>query len=207
MEIKKLLLTNKLTRPALRDESYKRDKVTGLVIHWTANIKPGADAEANRNYFNNLEDKKASAHYIVDSKEIIQCVPDLEVAYHAGSFTANREMIGIEMYVNNDGDFNKTYWRTVELVKHLMKKHKLHYLQVHRHYDITGKDCPKMLLPILGHEWNWELFLYNITYKKDACKIFFRGITSDSTALYNERNKILFIITCRRKKGRRFIFR
>jgi len=51
--------------------------------------------------------------------------------------------VGIEMCVNQDGDFSKTYANTVQLAASLLKKHGLTVNDLWRHYDITGKDCPR----------------------------------------------------------------
>ncbi len=59
MQITEMLLTNPTARPGTKIVP------KGLVIHWTANEKKGADAVANRNYFNKPT-TEASAHYIVD---------------------------------------------------------------------------------------------------------------------------------------------
>jgi len=127
----------------------------GLVIHWTANRSPGANARRNRDYFENHPEKKVAAHYIVDDTEVVQCVPEDEMAYHVGgkSYTENAlrllgpypnsTTIGIEMCVNSDGDFVKTYRRTVELAADVLRRHGWGPGDLWRHYDITGKDCPR----------------------------------------------------------------
>lgn len=159
LPITRLLLTNK-NRPKI-----KLKKLKGIVIHWTANENAGANALANRNYFNNTS-RGASAHYIVDDRSIIQCIPDDEVAYHVGAkkyrsdglkisespHGPNYFLIGIEMCVNKDGVWNKTYQNTIDLVVYLLKKYSLSVDDLYRHYDITGKDCPRMMID--EREWN-----------------------------------------------------
>jgi len=163
LTIKADLLTKDKNRPALRNRSYySLRELRGVIAHWTANKNKGADAQANRNYFNNNTDRYASAHYIVDDQEIIQAIPDNEVGYHVGanvykpdgermragspSLTPNYFVIGFEMCVNSDGDWNKTYRNSVELAAHLLRKHGFTTNDLYRHFDITGKDCPNMLL-------------------------------------------------------------
>lgn len=153
----------------------KLKKLKGIIIHWTANEAKGADAIRNRNYFNtkpfikdpNGNKVTASAHYIVDDHSIVQCVPDDEVAFHVGTKnwssykplaleimnhakphteSPNNFLIGIEMCVNADGDFEKTKANTIDLTRYLLQKHNLSIDQVHRHYDITGKLCPRMFI-------------------------------------------------------------
>lgn len=153
VNITEMLLTNS-NRP-----KKKLVQLKGIVVHWTANTNKGANAAANRNYFNSTT-TAASAHYIVDDKQIIRCVPDDEVAYHvgakrytnlgnkirSGNYTPNYYLVGIEMCVNSDGNWDQTYKNTVELVKYLMDKYDLGIDKVYRHYDITGKECPKMMI-------------------------------------------------------------
>ncbi|MEO6760408.1 MAG: SH3 domain-containing protein [Saprospiraceae bacterium] len=163
LSIQSDLLTQKHNRPALRDHNYYTlREMRGVIAHWTANTDKGADAQANRNYFNNHTDRDASAHYVVDDHSIIQCIPDNEVAYHVGanvykadgqriiadtpSLTPNYYVVGFEMCVNSDGDWDKTYQNSVDLAAHLLRKHGFTTNDLYRHYDITGKDCPNMLL-------------------------------------------------------------
>lgn len=148
MEIKQMHLTqNAYSRPGT-----KMGKVKGIVIHYVGNV--GSSAEANRNYFENLklgqkmsngEYRFASSHYIVGLKgEIIECVPETEVAYHASS--ANKDHIGIEVcHPTADGKFSEvTYAALIELIIDICKRYSLNPLRdVIRHYDVTGKDCPR----------------------------------------------------------------
>ncbi|MFE1630400.1 N-acetylmuramoyl-L-alanine amidase [Brevibacillus reuszeri] len=147
MQIREMLLTNKTARPGT--------KITpkGVVIHWTANERKGADAAANRSYFNNPT-TEASAHYIVDDKQIVQCLPENEMGYHVGaksykpdalkqlSSYPNNCTIGIEMCVNQDGDFKAMYQRTLELTADILKRYGWDVDHLWRHFDITGKNCP-----------------------------------------------------------------
>lgn len=179
LKIKQALIQHPLTRPALRTvngKQYKLRAVRAIIAHWTANTNRGADAMANRNYFNNGSPgiggtfRAASAHYCVDSDEIVQCLPDDEVGFHIGGsryrtdgmriiagykgLTPNYFAIGFEMCVNVDGDWNKTYNSSVNLAAHLLFKHNLTIKDLLRHYDITGKDCPKMMIA----EKDWQKF-------------------------------------------------
>lgn len=172
--IKNMLLTNH-NRPRK-----KIIKLKGIVIHWTANTDAGADAAANRNYFNTTANY-ASTHYIVDSKQIIRCIPDDEIGYHVGASgytelgrsiregnnSPNYYLLGIEMCVNKDGDWNKTYASTVELAVYLLKQHGLSVENVYRHYDITGKECPKMML----EEGPWNEFKAKVAGQLQSVRI------------------------------------
>lgn len=142
-----MLLTNKTARPGIKISP------KALVIHWTANENKGANARANRSYFNQPT-TEASAHYIVDDKEIIRCLPENEMGYHVGakSYTPDAQKqlsvypnnctIGIEMCVNADGSFQATYQKTLELAADILTRYKWGIEKIWRHYDITGKNCP-----------------------------------------------------------------
>jgi len=129
----------------------------GLVVHWTANTGRGANARANRNYFNHT-DRSVSAHYVVDDKEVVQCLPEDEMAYHVGAKTYKEKAvhelsgypndctIGIEICVNADGDFKKTLKNVIALAADICKRYGWCRENLWRHYDITGKDCPRFFV-------------------------------------------------------------
>ncbi|MEM6725478.1 MAG: SH3 domain-containing protein, partial [Bacteroidota bacterium] len=71
-----------------------------------------------------------------------------------GNKNPNYFVIGIEMCVNADGDWDKTYQNSVELTQYLLNLHNFTIHQLWRHYDITGKDCPKMMID----EAPWQAF-------------------------------------------------
>lgn len=139
MKINKMLLSkNKYSRPGIY-----MDKIKGIVIHYVGN--PNTSAEANRNYFENLKygtnNTYASSHYIIGiDGEIIMCVPEGEVAYHASK--ANYEYIGIECcHKYSDGKFShKTINSLVMLCKDIISRYG--NMDIIRHYDVTGKNCP-----------------------------------------------------------------
>ena len=168
LPITKRILTSTRNRPALRNSKwYAIRTLKGIVVHWTANKSKGANAIRTRNYFNTT-DRWASAHYIVDDHSIVQCLPDYEVGYHVGgryykpigeelredNLTPNYFLIGIEMCVNEDGDWDKTYQHSVELVRLLLNKYNFTVKNLYRHYDITGKLCPMMMID----EKPWQAF-------------------------------------------------
>ena len=121
------------------------DEIHGIVIHYTAN--PGSTAQENRDYFNGLKDShetEASSNFVVGLEgEIIQCVPTWEMAY--ASNERNADTVSIECcHPDKTGKFTKeTYQSMVQLTAWLCKKYNLNEDQVIRHYDVTGKICPK----------------------------------------------------------------
>ena len=162
MSIVDLLLSSYANRPR------NTIKPKFLVIHWTANTRKGANARANRNYFDRPYDVRgdayfekgtstsfryASAHYCVDDTEIVRCIPETEMAYHVGANTyyhptaRNSNTIGIEMCVNSDGNFDRMRANTVKLAADICKRHGIDPLTgMVRHYDVTHKDCPRFFV-------------------------------------------------------------
>ena len=147
------LTVNSFSRPGLS----LTDTPQYIVIHYTAN--PGSTAQNNRNYFENLKDTQqtyASAQFVIGLQgEIIQCVPCNEMAYCSNSL--NEICISIEMcHPDEGGNFNDaTYNNCVSLVAHLMNYYHMDMDQLIRHYDVTGKNCPKYFVE---HEDRWEVF-------------------------------------------------
>jgi len=148
--------------PMLLDKAAKGrsgQKITpkGLVVHWTANTCETADADNNRNYFN-YSGIAVSAHYIVDDHQVVQCLPEDEMAYHVGAsqYTANalRKLswypnnctLGVEICVNKNSNFSQTMENSVELCADICKRYGWTSDRLWRHYDVTGKDCPKFFV-------------------------------------------------------------
>lgn len=135
-----LLDVNAYSRPGT-----KTGKIKNLVIHYTAN--PGSSAMDNRNYFQGLKDShqtKASSNFVVGIQgEIVQCVPTWEMAYASNS--RNKDSVSIE-FCHSDASGKPaaaTYNSLVQLCAWLNKKFGLTSEDIIRHYDVTGKICPK----------------------------------------------------------------
>ena len=159
-----LLTVNPYSRPGTETK-----KITGVVVHYTAN--PGATAMDNRNYFENLKDShetKVSSNFVVGLEgEIVQCVPTWEEAYASNS--RNLDTVSIECCPPDEtGKFNdKTYQSMVELCAWLCLKFDLDGNDVIRHYDVTGKDCPKYFVE---NEKAWEQFRKDVGKQLDRLK-------------------------------------
>lgn len=147
-----LLTINKYSRPGTKMKSVK-----GIVIHYVGN--PGTTAAQNRSYFESLKDTheaSASSHFIVGiDGEIVQCIPTSEVAYCSNE--RNDDTIAIECcHKKSDGKFTEeTYDSLVQLTAFLCCKYDLEIEDIIRHYDVTGKQCPKYYVV---HEDKWTAF-------------------------------------------------
>ena len=165
----KLIQKNKYSRPGIALK-----KVKGVVIHYTAN--PGTDAEDNRNYFNNLPKLNAgkqkatyaSSHFVIGLEgQIVQCIPLNEIAYASNG--RNYDTISIECcHPDETGKFNEaTYKSMVQLTAWLCEKFSLTEEDVIRHYDITGKICPKYFVE---NEDAWKQFKSDVKAVLDNAK-------------------------------------
>ena len=151
-----LLDINPYSRPGTETE-----EITGIVVHYTAN--PGSTAQNNRDYFNGLKDShetEASSNFIVGlDGEIIQCVPTWEMAYASNS--RNIDTVSIECcHPDETGKFtDETYRSLVQLTAWLCVKFNLTQDQVIRHYDVTGKNCPKYFVE---NKEAWDQFKQDV---------------------------------------------
>lgn len=155
MEIKELLA---------HASNYSKGRHTAikfLVLHYSANN--GDTALGNCKYFSGAN-RNASAHYFVDEKGVYRSVRDMNVAWHCGSmngykhkYCRNTNSIGIEMCSRKDKDGRfyieeDTIANAIELTKYLMEKYDIPVENVIRHYDVTGKMCPR---PFVEDEMLW----------------------------------------------------
>lgn len=141
---------------AVDGTSRRGDKLTGLediVVHYVGN--PGTTARQNRGWYENPE-SDVSSHFIVGLEgEIIQCLPLDEKS--AATNWRNSDTISIEVcHPDNTGNFNDaTYASLVKLTAWLLENSGLDENHVIRHYDVTGKECPRYYVQ---HEDAWTQF-------------------------------------------------
>jgi len=163
------------------------NKIKYIAIHYTANTGTTATAKSNAKYFAETT-REASAHYVVDKNSVIyQCVPDNYVAYAVGGsvvsagkakggatlkgICTNSNSISIEMVScsNANGYYipEETINRTIELIKDLQKKYP-NAKNVCRHFDCTGKACPRTHCMDEKGEANWKAFLNKLNNKNNT---------------------------------------
>ena len=161
-------------------------RVAGVVFHWVNNA--GTDAEFNVRWFKMLADQDptdkvddsfASTHYVIDREKTIQCVPEGEMCYHVGAWAykpgiqkrlgayPNANTIGIELcHPDESGRFEpEVIEQAKKLSLGLAVKYNLEPMHdFYRHYDVTGKLCPKHWV---GHAEEWEHFKRQVQIMKD----------------------------------------
>jgi len=134
-------------------------RIRYVVIHETANHNQGADAKSHANYLSNGGEGSTSWHYTVDDHEIYHHIPDNEVAWQAGDrrkhLGGNMCGIGIELCVNSDGDFEKTFENGAKLTAYLLKTYHLSIHDVKQHADFMDKNCPETI----RNTGRWQEFL------------------------------------------------
>lgn len=182
------ILTNFLPNNTCVRPGIIRKNTPLVVIHWTAN--PGQSALGVKKYFaedcvkNNIS---SSTNYVVDAINIIEMAPPNEVTWHCGTneywkytpfakclmkkynvASPNYLSIGVEVCIDDwTGKFNL---KTVDNLKYLINDLLTKYSKeidldcgIVRHWDITGKDCPKYYI---GKNEEWDKIVKILT----ACK-------------------------------------
>lgn len=134
--------------------------VNDIVVHYVGN--PNTSAHNNVEYFKSLGEQSeddenaryASSHFVIGLEgEIIQCVPLYEVSYCSNN--RNSDTIAIECcHPDETGEFTEaTYQSLIRLLSFLCSELELDETHIIRHYDVTGKCCPKYYV---DHEDAWE---------------------------------------------------
>ncbi|MDR1559242.1 MAG: N-acetylmuramoyl-L-alanine amidase [Clostridiales bacterium] len=144
-----------LTLGASHGRTGKAINPKGIVVHYVAN--PGSSAMSNRNYFEKGSNGRGvSSHYIVGLQgEVIRCIPETEVAMHAGAAYSsayleqakinNSIYYGIETcHPNADGKFSEiTNLSLTELCADMCLRHGFDpHKRLFTHNEVTGKLCP-----------------------------------------------------------------
>lgn len=155
---RQLLPLNPYSRPGTPLEA-----VNGVVVHYTGN--PGTTAAQNRSYFANLavtHETYASSQFLIDlDGTVIQCVPVNEVAYCSSQ--RNNDTLSIEVcHPDETGAFTDASLAALtDLVQWACDTYDLERDQILRHYDVTGKVCPKYYV---DHPEAWEDFLDTLDF-------------------------------------------
>ena len=161
--------------------SSKMDSIDGAVIHFISakNIEPLVPFDLD-SIINIFKKYKVSAHYLIDRKgEVIELVPKLHRAYHAGKSLMNGRSgcnnftIGIELMGGTPWPYTDEQMLSLgELLARLMTEHQftLDWVQGHdrvrREWNemYPDKAAPRKVDP--GDHFNWEILndmLYSVS--------------------------------------------
>lgn len=171
--------------------SSRTEKIQYIVIHYV-----GAESTAANNvkYFN-AADRQASADYFIGHDgEIYEYNPDIlnKYSWHCGGpiesshhpyygKCKNGNSIGIELCTKKSGGnwtfSDKTVDAAALLVKDLMDRFDIPADRVIRHYDVTGKSCPRVPgWGAVGGSTEWQKF-----------KAIISGASAPTTQIYRVR--------------------
>lgn len=133
-----------------------------IVIHETGNPAKSADAQRHAAYLQSGGEGSTAWHYTVDDAIAYHHIPDDEIAFHAGDGQrkngGNQCGIGIELCVNSDGDFEKTFDNAARLTAYLLDAYDLKIRDVKQHADFMEKNCPQHI----RDDNRWEEFLHRV---------------------------------------------
>jgi len=126
-----------------------------IVIHETSIGTEKAPKYKNMEYYVNRlmfeHDSVVAYHYLCSDQEIMQFIPDFEVAYHSGT-KLNYRSIGIERLVNEEINFFDALYNQAKLTATLMYKWGIPLRQVITHKNARiavgalPKECPARML-------------------------------------------------------------
>ena len=147
-----------------------------IVMHYTANN--GDTAKNNCDYYHRVGGLQASAHYFVDEHGAMQSVREGDTAWHCGARAywhpecRNGNSIGIEMCSRKraDGSYYilpETVANAAALAKDIMQRYGIDTEHVLRHYDVTGKICPKYYVE---NEDAWLSFKQDVSVRIEEDK-------------------------------------
>lgn len=127
----------------------------GICIHNTAN---NATAKNEVAYMIS-NSNQTSFHVAVDDKYVVKGIPFNRNAWHAGdggSGTGNRKYLSIEIcYETGSLElFKKAEANAAKYCAELCKKYGWTTRNIKRHYDFSGKQCPKRSMAL-----GWQRFL------------------------------------------------
>ncbi len=159
-------ITNQLLTISKRRSGEKLLGVKFLVAHDTGNA--GSTALQNVRYYeNSRNDLSASAHFFVDDKQIICCIPETEKAWHVlyekrtdnllFGFNANDAAIGVELCFGGKIDNVEAYKRYVWMLAQLCGKYKLNpmtHIVGHHILDPERKTDPVSGLKTFGKTYS-----------------------------------------------------
>lgn len=148
----------------------KKANVKYIVVHNTGNA--GKDtAKANANYFKNNRKNYAGAHFVIDLDGIIYQSGRLtDACYSVGGAKysncdktgggkyykkcTNYNQISIELAGIVDNKPTKEQIASTKAIIEYIQKYCKNAKEVLRHFDVTGKECPKRYL----NDKTWKTF-------------------------------------------------
>lgn len=151
MDFKQEFITNQYNRPGISMTP------TTLTIHSTGN--PNSTAQNERDNINRPDNHdEISFHYVVDESTCIACIPPNEIAWHARNAVGNATSLALE--ICESGNRVQTLQNAITATANLLKQYGWGVDNLRRHYDWSGKNCPRILIDAAYREaeyqtWDW----------------------------------------------------
>lgn len=133
---------NEMTRPG-----NKIKEVRGIILHEIGNRY--SNINICKKQIENLCNQDVvyySLHYIIDKYgNILSLIPEDEISLSCRNIDENYYNLSIGCIPHNEvGEFsNETITSLIKLISNLCNRYGLNEKRIFRHYDITGKRCPK----------------------------------------------------------------
>ena len=139
-----------------------------IVIHETDNYSRGAGARTHAKAQHDGNFADMSVHYYCGSDGIYQAAEHTCKCWHIGREyggnhsihdATNNNSIGIEICVNEDGNYTAARQNAIELVKYLLQTTGIPASRVIRHFDAKGKYCPRKMMdnPALWEDFKAQI--------------------------------------------------
>ena len=156
-----------------RTKIHRSRPIEYIIVHYTANQSPKADATMNALYLQKA--RRAGTHYCIDDEDdgsgIIQCTEEFNVAWAIGDRTwpgfrpkpwllnqdgsrkvLNNNSISYEMCLGGNRNDSIIIDRTAQQIGWQLVNKGLDISRVLRHHDVTGKYCPRFFYS--DPQWN-----------------------------------------------------
>lgn len=163
-----------------------------IVVHESGMPRTGNDAlllaRVQMETAEGTRDRQASWNYQIDENKVYQSFDDNVICWHAGDGTGtpgsgNNNGIGIEMCINDDGNYDGAMYHDAKLIAYLMHKYNLKLENVQRHFDFSGKICPNYMIT----QGRWKEFLSLVDREYTAMSIL-AGATVTWTVTTDDNN-------------------
>lgn len=153
------------------------ENILWVTIHESGMPRKGNDAlllaKVQMESAQGIRNRQASWNYQVDENKIYQSFEDSIICWHASDGSAtpgngNTSSIGIEMCINEDGNYDGAMHLDAKLVAMLLTKYNLSLENVKRHFDFAPdkKQCPYYMIEV----GRWNEFLNLVDKELTAMK-------------------------------------
>lgn len=126
--------------------------IKGITLHETGNYE--MNAQQMFDYLNDVNTTSQGTHYLVDSNEVIQVMPDDWAVYHTGKGIDNgvKYTIAIEICSSlNNAEYAEAEARAIALIYSLQNTYQIPDDNIFFHQDWDRMMyCPRRLLDVYG---------------------------------------------------------